>query len=99
MKIEELIEKLDEAKTKGAISNWTRRVSLDLTDPCREFYIVSPTGDEYTIIWYCNVMTLKQNAFELWFHDINVNGFHPSYQIAMVLITYDRAVAHIGSRN
>lgn len=99
MQVEDPIKILNEAKEKGAIKDWKRETSEDLSHCCREFYIEGIADDHYIIEWYINLMTLKHGSFEVWFDDIDVNGFHPGYKIAMQLSYRREVVAHLGLHN
>lgn len=90
MKREDLLKILEMGMEAGAIVN-LQDVSL------REIKFQSADGQQFDMVWYCNICTLKLPGFSLWFDDLHVASTHPALKVHLTLFHEGRSVAHIGA--
>lgn len=69
---EELIKLLEQAKDNGTLK------SIDDLG-MRDIRIETPDGAKFRIEWYCNLCTLKNNGFSMWFDCIDLTQTHPCF--------------------
>lgn len=84
---EELIKLLELAKEKGALK------SID-DFSLRDIRIETPDGARFRIEWYCNLCTLKNAGFSMWFDCIEFTQTHPCF-LNEIRLSYQGVVAGV----
>lgn len=89
MEREKLIKVLTLAESMGVI--------FEVSDNgLRDISFKDVNGAEFSICWYCNLMTLTSSTLSVWFTNIELSNTHPSYEKSISMEHHDLNVAFIG---
>lgn len=88
-KKEDLMDVLGKAVWDGALKSVVE-------DGLRNIHVEAASGTKFTIVWYCNVCTLKTKGFSMQFDGVAVSTCHPSFNVSLNLYNACNSVAYIG---